>query len=165
MPPMRLTSRKNGRSSFILWFLRRALFFCPLSVSLSCHLSCPLSPVTVLPCQLGAESDRAPCPAPVTCHCHLSTHNISRFFSSPMQAVRPPSRITFSFWSVAPFLFGLLPCTPARLYSSVCPSCPPPCPMFPNASIFFCYPAPNGPSFRVSWWIQTLFLGEPRSHL
>ena len=126
----------------------------------------PLSPVIVLPCQLGAESDRAPCPAPFTCHCHLSTHNIYRFFPSPMQAVRPPSRITFSFWSVAPFLFGLLPCTPPRLYSSVCPSCPPTLSYVPQRlNLFFCYPAPKGPTFRVSWWIQTLFLGEPRSHL
>ena len=97
----------------------------------------PLSPVTVLPCQLGAESDRAPCPAPFTCHCHLSTHNIPRFFPSPMQEVCPPSRITFSFWSVAPFLFGLLPCTPPRLYSSVCPSCPPTLSHLSNASFFF----------------------------
>ena len=36
---------------------------------------------------------------------------------------------------------------------------PPLCPMFANGSLFyFCYPAPNGPSFRVSWSIASLFL-------
>ena len=84
-----------------------------------------LSPVTVLPCQLGAESDRAPCPAPFTCHCHLSTHNISRFFSSPMQEALPsPSRITLTdpFWAFSIWSAPLHTCT----IVFVCLSCMPP---------------------------------------
>ena len=125
-----------------------------------------LSPVTVLPCQLGAESDRAPCPAPFTCHCHLSTHNISRFFPRPCRLPAPPSA-DGEFGRSGRLLY--LVCSPAHLYDCLRLSvmhAPPPCPMFANVSLLlFCYPAPNGPSFRVCWWIQSLFLGVPRSPL
>ena len=126
-----------------------------------------LSPVTVLPCQLGAESDRAPCPAPFTCHCHLSTHNISRFFPSPMQAAPPPPQQKVSFGRSGRLFY--LVCSLAHLHDCLRLSvlhAPPPCPMFVNVSVvLLCYPAPNGPSFRVWWWIQSLFLGVPRSPL
>jgi hypothetical protein len=88
-----------------------------------------------------AESDRAPCTAPVPPVCHLAIHNICLFLSSPMQASPPPPPQqnhlggpvldgpgAFSFWS-AP----LHTCT----IVFVCLSCiPPPCPMFANGSLF-----------------------------
>jgi hypothetical protein len=137
-------------------------FFCFGPFGVGGVLQCSTSP-------LGTELERAPSPAPVPCFCHLSIHNISCFSPSPMQAVRPPQQNhlggpvldglgAFSFWSVA-----LHTCTIGFVCLSFMPR--PPCPMFPNASPFVCYPAPNGLSFRVSWWIQTLFLGDPRSHL
>ena len=97
---------------------------------------------SAVPLQLGAESDRALCPAPVTPSCHRSIRNISLFFSSPMQASPPPpTRSTFAdpFWTVrAPILFGLVPFPPARMSSSVCPATPPhfvPCSL--TAHFFF----------------------------
>ena len=44
---------------------------------------------SAVPLQLGAESERAPCPAPVPPICHRSIPNICLFFSSPMQAPPP----------------------------------------------------------------------------
>ena len=73
-------------------FVRRFFFESPAPTPLQTTFFCPLS-VTFLalvgycsavPLQLGADSDRAPCPAPVACVCHLSTHHISRFFPSPI---------------------------------------------------------------------------------
>ena len=65
---------------------------------------------SAVPLQLGAESERAPCPAPVPPVCHRSIPNICLFFSSPMQASPPPQQKdlggpvldgpgAFSFWS------------------------------------------------------------------
>ena len=96
-----------------------------------------LSPVTVLPCQLGAESDRAPCPAPFTCHCHLSTHNISRFFPRPCRLPAPPPA-EGEFGRSGRLLY--LVCSPAHMYDCLRLSvmhAPPPCLMFANVSLFF----------------------------
>jgi hypothetical protein len=132
-------------------------FFCPLSV---CFYFFALAFLALV------ESNRAPSPAPVPCVCHLSIHYISRFFSSPMQAVRPPplaeSSLRTRFGRSGRLFF--LVCCLAHLHDCIRLSvlhALPPSPMFPNASLFFCYPAPNGPSFKVCWWIQTLFLGDP----
>jgi hypothetical protein len=48
-----------------------------------------------------------------------------------------------------------LVCLPAHLHHSVC--LPVLCCLTPHFG--FCYPPPNGPYFRVSWWDQTRFLG------
>ena len=96
-----------------------------------------LSPVTVLPCQLGVDSDRAPCPAPVSCVCHLSTHNISRYFPSLMQAAPHPQQ-KVSFGRSGRLLY--LVCSPAHLYDCLRLSvmhAPSPCPMFANVSLLF----------------------------
>jgi hypothetical protein len=97
---------------------------------------------SAVPLQLGAESDRAPSPAPVPCVCHLSIHNISRFFPSPMQAVRTPpqqnhlggpvldGRGAFSFWSVA-----LHTCTIVFVCLSFMPPHLVPCSLTPH----FCF--------------------------
>ena len=124
---------------------------------------------SAVPLCLGAESDRAPCPAPVTCVCHLSTHNISRFFPSPMQASPPPpQKVSFGR---SGRLFYLV-CSPAHLHDCLRLSvlhAPPPCPMFANVSLFFfCYPAPNGPflgsvgGFNHCFWVS---LGLPSEGL
>ena len=83
---------------------------------------------SAVPLQLGAESERAPCPAPVPPSCHCSIPNICLFFPSPMQAPPPPPRSTFAdpVWTVrAPVLSGLPPSTPIPFCSSVCLACPP----------------------------------------
>ena len=65
---------------------------------------------SAVPLQLGAESERAPCPAPVPPRCHRSIPNICLFFSFPMQASPPHHQKylrgpvldgpgAYSFWS------------------------------------------------------------------
>ena len=60
-------------------FLEESTFFLPYACVLVLSPGLPLSPVTVLPCQLGVDSDRAPCPAPPPCVCHLPISDISLF--------------------------------------------------------------------------------------
>ncbi len=91
--------------------------------------------------QLGAESDRAPCPAPVPPSCHRSIRNICLFVSSPMQAPLPhtpevPSRTRFGRSGRLFFLVW----SPSHLHECLRLSVlhtPPLCPMFANGSLFF----------------------------
>ena len=106
---------------------------------------------SAVPLQLGADSDRAPSPAPVPPSCLRSIPNICLFFSSPMQAPPPPppevpsrtrfgrsGRLFFLVWSPS----HLLECLRLSVLRM-----PPLCPMFANGSLFFpCYPAPTVPN-------------------
>ena len=153
-----------GRASADL-FCGEHFFFWPAVCVFPWTFLASVGYCSAVPLCLGAESDRAPCPAPVTCVCHLSTHNISRFFPSPMQASPPPpQKVSFGR---SGRLFYLV-CSPAHLHDCLRLSvlhAPPPCPMFANVSLFFfCYPAPNGPSlgsvggFNHCFWVS---LGLP----
>jgi hypothetical protein len=84
------------------------------------------------PRQLGTESNRALCPASVSCVCHVLIPNISLLFPfSSRQSGKGQQ-------------------THEHLHHSVCLPvlhAPPLCPMFPNASLFFSAPPPHGPLF------------------
>jgi hypothetical protein len=92
-------------------------------------------------CQIGVDSDRAPCPAPVSCVCHVLLPNISLFFSSPMQAgwqTPADSLLPARFGRSEHLYFLVYP--PAHLHDSVCLPvlhASPLCPMLPNASLLF----------------------------
>jgi hypothetical protein len=83
---------------------------------------------SVVPPQLGAESDRAPCSAPVVCACFVSLPKTSLALPSQCRLSRKHQRNpkflpvlagpgAYACWSA--------PRTPARFFSSLCPPCPP----------------------------------------
>ena len=146
-------------------------FFTPLSVwffFLGLTFLALVGYCSAVPLQLGAESERAPCPAPVPPIYHCPIPNICLFFPSPMQAPPPPPPETLSRsrFGRSGRLFFLV-WSPSHLHECLRLSVlltPLLCPMFANVSLFFlCYPTPNGPSSRVSWSIQSDFLGDRRT--
>ena len=128
-------------------------FFSPLSVGSSfwglAFLAC-VRHYTLVPFQLGADSSRPLCPAPVPPCCHLSNRNISLFFLSPMEAFPPPPAESpgLTRFGRSGNLFFLV-WSPPNLHACLRLSvlhAPPPCPLFANVPhFFFCYPAPTVP--------------------
>ena len=96
-----------------------------------------------VPVDLQADSIRAPCPAPVACVCHLSTHDISLFFPSPIQAVPPPPQQNHLDGRSGRLFF--LVCVPAHLHDSLCLPvwhAPLTCSVLIALSLFFFCPPP-----------------------
>ena len=122
-----------------------------------------------VPPQVGAESDRAPCPAPVVCDCRVSLPKISLVLPSPSRLSRTHQRNSkfrtvlagpgaYTSWSGPLHTCTILFVSLSSLLPHFVP-CSQPSHFFFLLSPTFC------PSFRVIWWKQTLFLGGPRSPL
>ena len=125
-----------GRALSVV-FRGEHFLFCPLFVSLSCRLSCPCHLSLSCPANWGQNRIELPVLplSPATAISQLTIFLV--FFPRPCRQSAPPAE--------SPFLFGLLRlfflvCCLAHLHDCIRLSvlhAPPPCPMFPNASICF----------------------------
>ncbi len=122
-----------------------------------------------VPPQLGAESDRGACPAPVMCDCRVSLPKSSLVLPSPCKLFHthqwnPKFRTVlagpgaYTSWSGP-----LHTCTILSVSLSSQPPHFVPCSL--TSRFFFPLSSPLCPSFKIFWWIQTLFLGDTRTLL
>ena len=99
---------------------------------------------SAVPPQLGAESDRAPCPAPVVCARRLSLPTTSLVLPSPCRLSLPHQRNLNSLAGLAgPGAYtswsGPLHTCTILFVSLFCPPSPTLCPIFASVSLFlFC---------------------------